>query len=291
MAQNAGQIRRSPRFIRVYLVTWGLLAVGALIYLATLAWQPSSLVKPSLRPQIADNEPNQAVRAMSKALADVSAVRRSMVDLQKDVGDLKDAAEARDAHDKKVDIRLSALEERVSTMDAAIAAGPAAPKAKPADKIVVPKVIPAPPPAAAPPRTALDPRTPNSIITTVPPPAPPAKVEAPKAHAAPLETGSIQQPISFGTPVVTPSGPDTFAVQLGANPSLPALRAGWEKLVAQHTTLASLQPRFIAPRAEGGPYRLLAGPFASKADADRACSDMQMTRNFCFSTAFAGQPL
>jgi hypothetical protein len=281
MANHAGKIRRSPRFIRVYLVTWGLLAVGALIYLASLAWQPSPLTKSAVRPQIADNEPNQAVRAMSKAIADVGAVRRTVGDMQKDLGELKDSLEVRDAHDKKIDTRLSALEERVSTMDAAITAGPAA-KAKPAEKVVVPKVIPAPPP-----KTAFDPRTSNSIITTIPPPAaPPAKAEAP---TAPLETGSLQQPIAFGAPVVV-SG-EAFAVQLGANPSLPALRAGWDKLVEKHAALGALQPRFIPPRAEGGPYRLLAGPLSNKAEADRVCAEMGMGRNFCFSTPFAGQPL
>jgi hypothetical protein len=66
-------------------------------------------------------------------------------------------------------------------------------------------------------------------------------------------------------------------VQLAAGPTLDSLRLSWNLLRDRHgAPLASLQPRFIAPRAEGGPYRLLAGPLPSKADADKVCADIRV---------------
>ena len=51
MAAQIGQSTRSQRFIKVYLLTWAIVAVGALGYLATLALQPPA---GPARPQIAD---------------------------------------------------------------------------------------------------------------------------------------------------------------------------------------------------------------------------------------------
>jgi hypothetical protein len=52
-----------------------------------------------------------------------------------------------------------------------------------------------------------------------------------------------------------------------------------------------LQPRVIAPRAEGGSYRLVAGPFDSRAEAEKICAAMALSRNKCFSTVYMGEPL
>ena len=51
------------------------------------------------------------------------------------------------------------------------------------------------------------------------------------------------------------------------------------------------KPRYVPPRTEGGPYRLVAGPLPSKADADKVCTDMGVGRQGCFSTQLAGEPL
>jgi hypothetical protein len=47
----------------------------------------------------------------------------------------------------------------------------------------------------------------------------------------------------------------------------------------------------VAPRSTGGPYRLVAGPLPSKADADKVCTEMAVGRSGCFSTTFVGEPL
>jgi cell division septation protein DedD len=148
------------------------------------------------------------------------------------------------------------------------------------------------------------PRAPTHIISvTETPKAAPAptvkpegtapKAEAPKTESPNIETGSIAAPpaITFGEPEVTPAR-QAFAVQLAAGPSLDSLRLSWSLLRDRHGgALASLQPRFIAPRAEGGPYRLLAGPLPSKADADKVCTTMGVGKQSCFSTPYTGDPL
>ena len=80
-------------------------------------------------------------------------------------------------------------------------------------------------------------------------------------------------------------------MQLGAGPSLDALRMSWLALRDQHgDALGTLQPRFVAPRGGSGPYRLVAGPLPSKADAEKVCTDMGLGRGACLPTTALGQP-
>jgi SPOR domain len=111
---------------------------------------------------------------------------------------------------------------------------------------------------------------------------------------APIETGSIPKAeIVFGEPVVkrTAGGPREMAVQLAAAPSLEAVRQSWALLSEQYGMLVALQPRVVAPREQGGVYRLLAGPLPSKADAERICSQLGIRGKACFATQYIGAPL
>jgi hypothetical protein len=107
-----------------------------------------------------------------------------------------------------------------------------------------------------------------------------------------IETGSITQPeIVFGEAVVT-RAEHLYAVQLDSAVSLDALRMRWGLLVERYgSTLATLQPRYVAPRAQGGPYRLLAGPLTSAADAKGICGELRAQIPACSTTDFAGEPL
>ena len=62
----------SGRFIRGYLLTWGLLAAGGLVYLASLAWHPD-LFTPSQQ----TTQPDPSLQAANKALAEIGTVRRT----------------------------------------------------------------------------------------------------------------------------------------------------------------------------------------------------------------------
>jgi cell division septation protein DedD len=170
-------------------------------------------------------------------------------------------------NEKVVQTRLAVLEDRVSTVDGA-------PAADSPDKVA---------------RKGED--SPGKAEAERAPPA------VAKSPFVPIETGSIaakeetRGEIVFGAPVVTRAGQE-FAVQLAAAPSVNALRQSWGQLTERHAgALASLQPRVVAPRGEGGIYRLLAGPFASKADAERICSELRVGAKACFATPYTGAPL
>lgn len=274
---------QSGRFIRVYLLVWGLAAAGALTYLASLAWQVDS--NPPRQQQAAKPviDPEQGLRVANKALAEIDNVQLTVGEMRKDLGRLKETIGQRDAQDRESQSRLAALEERVSTLatppPVAVITVPSA-KQKAADKAKVTAE-----------KRASEQRATSRIVTVVP--EPPAAAEPPAAPPK-LETGSIPAAppaITFGEPEVTPVR-QTYTVQLGAGPSLDALRMSWLALRDQHgNALASLQPRYVAPRNGNGPYRLVAGPLTSKADADKVCADMGLGRDTCFATTALGQPL
>jgi hypothetical protein len=196
-------------------------------------------------------------------------------------------------NEKAAQSRLTALEERVATIEPHQTPPATAPSSKPADKSVrkVPDVTTADilaktkeGPAAAPPVKA-------SPVKTSPVKTSPVKTSAPNGS---IETGSIasREEIVFGEPVVTPAARKDFAVQLAAGPSLQVLRHSWGQLVERHgSALAALKPRIVEPRSEGGIYRLLAGPVPTKAEADRICAELGGGPKACFVTAYAGSPL
>jgi hypothetical protein len=292
MTAHIGQPTRSRRFIKVYLMTWAMLAVGAVAYLALLALPPQAAAPPP--PETAEVDPAKAVPAAAKALAEVRSVRTSLTEVRKDVTQLQDSMGDRVATEKVTQSRLTALEERVTTSDPAPAPQPP-PAAAPG-----PKSVEKSPDKAA--RKASEVTTADILAKSKDEPAvvPPVKVilpapppPAPSAPPGPIETGSItaKDEIVFGEAVVTPSTQKNFAVQVAAGPSLQVLRQSWGHLVERHGALAALKPRIVAPRSEGGIYRLLAGPVPTKADADRICADMGGGPKACFVTAYTGSPL
>jgi septal ring-binding cell division protein DamX len=119
------------------------------------------------------------------------------------------------------------------------------------------------------------------------------KVVAASGAQPKMETGSLpgtSSNITFGEPQVTPAQP--YTVQLASGPSLDALRMSWLALRDQHgNALGSLQPRYVAPRGGTGTYRLVVGPLASKADAEKVCANLGLTHHDCFATTSIGKPL
>jgi hypothetical protein len=298
MAEHAAQPVRSGRFIKAYLFVWGLLAAGGLTYLATLVWQPDWLSAPPRRISVAEAEPDSALRLANRAIAEVRDVRRSVGDVQRSLGEMRDTLDRNVSDEKTTQTRLSALEGRVTDMAAAQPATPvaAAPAAAAAGKQkAVERPQPKAPGPAATPKTAekgAEPTSATRVMSAIM--AVPDQPDKPAAEppAPVIETGSIAAtPITFGEPVVTRSSTN-FAVQLGAGRSLEAMKLNWSLLLDQHgETLSPLQPRVVTPRGEGGSYRLLAGPFETRVDAEKVCAAMGLSRNKCFATVFTGEPL
>jgi hypothetical protein len=271
-----GQPAPSRRFIKVYLFTWGLLAVGALAYLTLLTFPPQAVSPPtaSVTPPGGDADGSK----------EIAEVRGSIGEIRKDVTELKTSVSERAENEKVMKTRVTALEERVSTIDGA---PPPQPPPPATDGGVQSKAAPTEGEPSAGDASSKQPEAPPSTTPPV------VKV----VPSVPIETGSIspkedaKEEIVFGEAVVTRGGRE-FAVQLGAAPSLTALKQSWGQLAERHAgALANLKPRVVSPRGEGGIYRLIAGPLPTKADAERVCSELRVGPKACFATPYAGAPL
>ena len=261
--------------MRAYLMMWGLAAAIGLTYLASVAMRfefraaaPQEAAKPAV-------DPEQGLRLANRAMLRIDSVQQTVGEVQKDLGSLRAAFDQHEAQDRDAQARIASLEERVTSLQTpppAVAAA-TSPKQKTAEKGAQ---------AAA--------KRANPHIVSVEGEPKTAPAQAGNA----VETGSIPATapaITFGAAEVTPAR-QNYTVQLGAGPSLDALRMTWLVLRDQHgAALGSLQPRFVAPKGSTGTYRLVAGPLPSKADADKVCAAMGVGRDACFATTAMGHPL
>lgn len=290
MAASGTTSSRSGGYFKLYLFVWVVASAAALAYLASLLTGPD--LSRALQQQ-AQGEPEQSTRLASRALSEVGNVRRSVSEIQRDVSLMREGLEQRDNAERQTQSRLAALEERVTGMNAPVASSTQAPAAKQkavekaADKKVKDK--------AADRSTSRLSRLENEDEKDPYERPEPERVETgsivPPAQPAP-PPAAASPTITFGAPVVTPTkASTTYAVQIGAGNSRDAIRSSWTQLTSKHAALQGLEPRIVAPKVEGGKYRLMAGPFPSKAEAERVCADMGVGRTGCFSTTFGGEPL
>lgn len=169
---------------------------------------------------------------------------------------------------------------------------------------------------SAPPETATQiekqPAKPPSQKVAAEPPAPPEKkIAAAEPKAAPptpakkkprpkaekkIQTGSVgkaaTQPITFGPATVTPASLP-IGVRLATGPSVDSLRLSWTALADRHgPTLRQLQPRYVTGiGATGLTYDLIAGPFATQAEATEVCARLHANGARCALGEFTGNAL
>lgn len=294
MAASVSTPSRSGRYFKLYMFVWAVAAAAALAYLASLATNPD-LSKPFS--QQTQAEPEQSLRLASRALSEVGTVRRTVGDIQRDVGQIKENIDKRETSEKAVQARLAALEEKVTSLSqppvAQVINGPA-PKTKAVEKNK--DKGKANPPERSTSRLSRvgeppqgEEKEPGVETGSLPPGETPEPVPQEQAPQSPV--------VTFGAPVVVPTTINkgrttTYGIQIGAGGSIEALRGSWGKLVSKHAhALSALEPRYFSPRSEGGKFRLVAGPFTSKEEAEKACADMGIGRAGCFSTTFGGEPL
>lgn len=311
MAVRAKQTSGSGGFFKFYMFVWAVAAAAALAYLASLATSPD-FGKAGTKE--AQGEAEQPLRLATRALTEVGAVRRAVGDVQRDVAQVREGLEQRDAADKQTQSRLTELEDKVSALTPAAAPAPVAASTPPAAAAKAKAADKGKPGDKGKDKAATDPRATSRLsrIETEEKDGPDdpfaqRRVETgslpgqePEAPAAAPANPPVQPVVMFGAPVVTTTAAaptaakakgSGFAVQVAAGSSLDALRSTWKHLQSKHEALSGLEPRYVAPKAEGGKYRLVAGPFPSKADAEKACTDMGVGRTGCFSTSFNGEPL
>lgn len=118
------------------------------------------------------------------------------------------------------------------------------------------------------------------------------EVKLAQRSSEPDSTGSINRPQQApASPSPTAAKPAGFALSLGPDASIDAVRRRWTALQARYPQqLARLAPRAQRSGAPGV-FDLLAGPFASRAEAERACAALAEQGLACDTTDFVGDPI
>jgi len=129
--------------------------------------------------------------------------------------------------------------------------------------------------------------TPRSVHTL------PVSQKRPTTTTAINTARSAAQPVTFGAPKITARAPRLprapAALSLSAASSVTGLRASWLLLTTRHaSSLAGYQPRYV--KNSTGNYRLIAGPVASRFDADRVCTSLRIQGVSCGVTDYGGTP-
>ncbi len=296
---------RPARRISGYLVFWVLLATAAVGYLAVAALKPDLIISglaPASEQQLA--EPSAADRRTAELADELLMVRRWLTDLQRDFAETRATVMQQASTERLLADKVATIEDRISTQATkteaprAEAAAPERPAAsKTTTSLSTEQVLKA---MAAPETPSPPPSPPAQKVAAAPKAAPPAP-KAPAARdatpAAPISTGTIT-----ARPATPPAAPAkatettpqrTLGIELSGGESLEALRSGWDQLARQHTqVLGSLSPRYrTAVQGEEQPLRLVAGPFANQADANRACAVLRSKQVACRVGAFTGNAL
>ncbi len=129
-------------------------------------------------------------------------------------------------------------------------------------------------------------------MTSRPVVLPPSGAQEPvQIHAVPLSRGAVARVGAGGSS----ASRTEFAVDLGAEPNMDALRVRWATLRTTHApVLGTLRP-LASVRESNRPgsieLRLVAGPFADAGEAARVCASLETRGVSCQTTVFDGQRL
>lgn len=293
----------------LYLSLWLFAATMALGYLATLMGRPAELQAARTKPVASAASVAAAKAEAARLTVENQDLRKALATAEQDLVKTKSAVAAQQEREAALAARVAALEQQ--------GAAPAGKAAEPEAATQTP-VAAAPAPKAAslaraaearaqrttaqPPSAALRASEPATVATAMAPVvARPNLINARATPATtPIATGSIAQaPITFGPATVTPAVASTgtaatapAAINLGAGPSLDALRLSWSLLNERHSTvLKSYTPRYAAPAGDTQAYQLMAGPIASTQEAQRVCEQLKARRVACTVASFGGEGL
>lgn len=316
MPSPADSARRGNRLTTLYVAIWGVMAVGALAYLAiTFAMRPGALsqISGGLSPIVTGSIDTPAASAEPSEL---ETVKQSLTAVQSDVQDIKEALGQHEARDKDVtalraDVtelsntfamredreralssRLAAVEARQATVENVAAVQRSSAQAPPSKESMdigstITGSVDDPARRAAPVATRSEPKT-------------AAKPQPAQAKPETTRTASAAAAVpAFGAPKVigakpkaeTISGP--VGLQLTSGDSPDALRLSWLRLTSTHGDIfqnLDVRYRQIAT-AKGNVYRLIAGPVADASEGARMCAQLKARKLGCSVASFTGEPL
>lgn len=300
--QTYGPGRR--RILTPYVLIWVGIAVVATGYLSLLAVRPELFETsgiPNLSQQLAETK-----RDMSRAVADLDPLRRSVGEIKLEVANLKFATNETMARQSNLNDRVSALEAAAPKVarigEATTDSAPAPQGAPPAPTRDPRKAAAKPAKPAAPPHPAVVAPLPGhqKSATVINGPAKKA------ASAEPSETGSILGPgpavsakhapktqVAAQTKAAAHPKPAPVGVLLATGPSVDALRLNWTILNDRHgDAVKSLAPRYVVSGpANKRVYSLVAGPVASAEQAKTLCQTMAQKGQACEVSTYRGSSL
>ena len=314
MALSGPRPRPQTRFANIYAGVWALLALLALVYMVALAVNPSLIG--SWIPERSDHETNEGQRSAARFATDISGLKQSVGDIQREMTSLRTTVIASATRDKALSERVTVLEERAKPIVTAEVAPPAAPKTLAQRQAEARALKAAERAAAVAPPAAVGASAAISTAPTAPTDTSPPTAEALasrfvvlNAPNSPIATGSILPPPAQGVPAPPAAtqaavsfGPGTIkaapaaatgpvGVEIANGPSLDALRLNWSLLAERHSSqLKNLEARYTSA-GEGQPYQLLAGPITNQDEAKRVCAQLQAKRVACRVTGFGGNAL
>jgi hypothetical protein len=286
---------------------WILLAVFSTAYLFRVVTTPqaerseTAAAAPAAEPAAPSGPPPLSQEQAQDLMQSNEAKDKEISELKASVQDLSSQLAA-------INTRLKPLEKVLGPV-AELTTSTAVTTSPPAPGAMREPDLPKPPPPAA----SLEPPAPS---TATPKPA-----EEPKATAAPSAApepahaiaeaaGAAEEPEASSSPTVTtdepgsssgggtetaalnpatsiPPGTTRFGIEIGTVEKQEGIRAMWRDLLTNHAALvAGLEARRVM--APDKKWRLVAGPFASAAEAMQACGLFKKADMPCEATVFAG---
>ena len=95
-------------------------------------------------------------------------------------------------------------------------------------------------------------------------------------------------PVRTGSVTPTPVAVARQGLMIASGPSLESIRLSWTVLRLNHAeVLGALEPRFV-PSGDGSAFNLIAGPFNSDAEAQKACGALKAHGVGCKATEYEG---
>lgn len=254
----------------LYLITWGILAAFALGYLALLAVRPDIAQNLFSGPFESAPESNRGQRAMTRAMAEINGLKQSLARLEGEMGELRVLTASEQKRSAALETRLATAEDGQKATAARLAAIPApatAAAATAAEGAGEPRATKAQ-------REARSPETPAEIAAAV------------TAQAATTLSAPAAKPVE-----ARPKGPP-LGLWVGTGPSLDAVRLSWQLLQEGNKgTLKALEARFVESSGDPPAYQLIAGPVATREEANKACERLRAKQSRCTVIPFTGQPL
>jgi hypothetical protein len=260
-----------------YIALWAGLGTVSAAYVAGMAWQRSTNFDVVMAP-------------VTEALERIAA----------DVADLRTITTNLDNRERATVARLSAAETRLNGLAQAaqpmVAVTPSPqPVAASVGQRPTNRAVLAEDGAAAVATAAEPPKAngmmPGVVLAQPIPGAPPVEAKAqPSTTTAKQAATNAVRTGSLSTPAA-PTGPRQPGLLVASGPSLDAVRLSWNVLTQNHgAVLGNLEPKTLTA-GNGNIVQLIAGPFPTDLDAQKACALLRSRGVTCRMTDYAGAPL